>query len=258
MPEGSQGISTLVGLLGWLYHQLPEEMSPIGYDMFTVLPMNAEDQAAYETATTAFHEAVKAQSALPDGEGGVDAASAEMDRRHRSNFRLNIGGMSLFADLMSAFGMLMGRNAEAPPWPDADGLDDNDADAAYDLREERLKDMAVRYGSRTGTDALKDEKPSTETVSKAVSDYADRELFKLLWVPQPVTGIYVDKFSSNDGWVVTPVEIRAALETYRKCPGETVARGLGRAGLSEYRVQRWYEWIDFLEYAGEHGGFTVY
>lgn len=101
------------------------------------------------------------------------------------------------------------------------------------------------------------------------------------WHPKNVAGIAVHKFGSNDGWIVTPEEIRAALAIYEQKlvePGhaggeETIDRGgaelvgdkvlemLGVAApslISDVDPGVWGRWIEWLEKAAERGGFEVW
>jgi hypothetical protein len=71
--------------------------------------------------------------------------------------------------------------------------------------------------------------------------------------PQPVLGIPRHKFSSNDGWLVTPAQIAAALDIYRSRTAEEVA-----AVMEPKDRDIWGKWIDFLDYAKDRGGFRVW
>jgi hypothetical protein len=59
-------------------------------------------------------------------------------------------------------------------------------------------------------------------------------------------GIPVHKLGSNDDWLVTPDEIASALERYA-LSGEKLPGGLSW----------WPDWIKYLRYAQDHGGFRV-
>lgn len=64
-------------------------------------------------------------------------------------------------------------------------------------------------------------------------------------------GLPLFKFGSNDGWLVTPEEIQAALANYQKPP---------TAWFEGHKIEEdyWDEWIQFLQRAVERGGFRVY
>jgi hypothetical protein len=88
-------------------------------------------------------------------------------------------------------------------------------------------------------------------------------------------GIPSYKMSSNDRWVVTPREIRAALRRAAEYPSaewptpEDVSEvlALGLAGLefdvpdepeTQLRLDVWREWLAFLASAANRGGFTAW
>ena len=67
--------------------------------------------------------------------------------------------------------------------------------------------------------------------------------------------IPIMKLSSNDGWVVHPAEIRAALAT------NDVLRPITQEELGDpdwWDLERWERWLTFLRGAAEHGGFEVW
>ncbi|MEV7177433.1 hypothetical protein [Kitasatospora sp. NPDC093679] len=71
------------------------------------------------------------------------------------------------------------------------------------------------------------------------------------WHAEPPTGIPDHKIGgTNDGWIVTPAEIRAALAALAAQPEEAKA-----GTFAEH--PRWDEWIDYLTRAAAHGGFRV-
>ena len=92
---------------------------------------------------------------------------------------------------------------------------------------------------------LREEFPTDEDYKRACDahrDAADGD--------QP--GIPVHKLSSNDGWLVTPIECMGALKVWDSL-GEKDLPTLGREP-----VVWWPEWLEFLEEAAEHGGFRVW
>jgi hypothetical protein len=256
-------------------------MITIGYDMSAVLPMNETAQKNYDQASETLTTARAALDALPEDERGeldqdrmvaedltfrdhrawtdrserymaaadaLEAARTAADRADLNYFRLNIFGMSRYMHAMAILGMVQEGGKSPYEWPESDGIgDDADWDAIYDLQSERLKDLAQG-----------DPAPSEgAVVSKVISDYVDAVLAKLLWVPQPVTGIYGNKFSSNDGWAVTPQEIRTALATYHTKTEQQVTAALNAAGINNSDGY-WDAWIGFLTHCETHGGFTVH
>jgi hypothetical protein len=79
---------------------------------------------------------------------------------------------------------------------------------------------------------------------------AEAEMLRTRTAERP-TGIPSFKFGSNDGWLVTPEEITAALERYEKPPA-------GWFEGHDIEEDYWDEWIEFLRKAIERGGFRVY
>lgn len=71
---------------------------------------------------------------------------------------------------------------------------------------------------------------------------------KLAWHGPEVPGIPLDKFCSNDGWHVTKVECRSALDIYWK------AREAGTPHPDAFRD----DFIPFLTHAAEADGFEVF
>jgi hypothetical protein len=72
----------------------------------------------------------------------------------------------------------------------------------------------------------------------------------------PCDALRGEKFCSNDGWLVTPEEIKAALATY-----DALDRGAAETQVSLYvqDVRYWREWIGFLRNAAEKAeGFRVW
>jgi hypothetical protein len=255
----------------------------VGYDFRTVQPMTAVETAAYNETSKTFFAAVKVRDSLPKEESGqfdvkraqeekgldweahelypgrtqryIEAQDAVNDAYEaliaadRTTFRLNIGGMGRYHTAMGLLGMLQTRSIDQTPpeWPESDTIGDDDWEAVYAEIDNRLIALS---GGQQATD-------TTLPVRKTISDYADAMIRKLTWTPTPVTGIYSECFSSNDGWVVSPAQIDAALTTYRTHTGETVKAALEKAGISEQGRDYWLKWLGFLQYAMNQGGFRV-
>ena len=155
-----------------------------------------------------------------DAQGGRDG----------SYFRLNIWGMGRFREFMDQLGMVA-TDYTVPPWPEKpDSIDWEDV-------------SAVRYPDDYEGD--QPVKPDAVTFAKAIETH-------LAWHPDPTFGIALHKFGSNDGWLVTPEEIAATLESYRTHSGDEVKVIVGADG-----IDRWVEWITYLERAQLRGGFRV-
>lgn len=72
----------------------------------------------------------------------------------------------------------------------------------------------------------------------------------------PVTGIRLDKFCSNDGWLVVPEEIRVALATHDALDGKVRDRVVQRHGIDP---ALWTAWLTFLRDSAEKAeGFRVW
>ncbi|MFD1656964.1 hypothetical protein ACFSL4_01620 [Streptomyces caeni] len=156
----------------------------------------------------------------PEGEAAPDGDT--------SYFRLNIWGMSRYREIMHQLGMVA-VDYQQPNFPELpDGIDWEDV-------------SAVRY-----PEGQQPVKPEAVTFAKTIDEH-------LAWHPDPPFGIALHKFGSNDGWLVTPQEIAAALEAYRTHSGDEVKVIVGAEGL-DY----WLKWIAYLERAQHRGGFRVH
>lgn len=146
-------------------------------------------------------------------------------------FCLNIWRMGRYLDHMSHLGMLV-TGYSRPSWPEKpDSVEWDDV-------------SAVRYPD--DHDGQQPVKPEAVTFAKTIETH-------LAWHPDELSGIAVHKFGSNDGWLVTPEEITGALESYRTHSGDKV-----KAMVSTEGLDRWLQWIGFLESAHRHGGFRVH
>ena len=71
------------------------------------------------------------------------------------------------------------------------------------------------------------------------------------------------KFCSNDGWLVTPEEIRRSLAIYDRSNAPTPRYAFDAYGHLlgneiHPELEWWDEWIDYLRAAAAHGGIRVY
>ncbi|MCX3059581.1 hypothetical protein [Streptomyces beihaiensis] len=148
-----------------------------------------------------------------------------------SYFRLNIWGMSQYREIMHQLGMVT-MDYQKPNFPEKpDSIDWEDV-------------SAIRYPE--DYESQQPVKPEAVTFAKTIDEH-------LAWHPNPPFGIALHKFASNDGWLVTPEEIAAALETYRTHSGDEVEVIVGAD-----RLDYWLEWIAYLERARQRGGFRVH
>lgn len=154
----------------------------------------------------------------------------------KSSFRLTGSAMQVCCELMKQRGML-DEDLRPGAWPDA---------AAFDVSDEMREEL----------DEVEDEEleellqgtPKLRAYHQAVERYfaAGRS---------PPTGIPAHELSSNDGWLVTPDECRAALGAHAafvSANGDVASIHLGQ------EVTWWPRWLAFLEGAASHGGFRVW
>lgn len=208
----------------------------MGYDMHTVQPADDAEREAVQAAQ-AHVRSLPSPFRMPEGEErdaaqkAWDEAWAAYDRAQKSYFRLNIWGMSRCCDLMAHAGMLTGDQAPRFPTPDEYGLQEwPDDPADYDGEERKAAEEKLTDAGRSFIDAC-----------QAVTDFES----------EPVAGIPIGKFSSNDGWLVTPRQCEAALAQWAAAP---VATRVQIEGEAEW----WPNWIAFLQHAKDRGGFRVH
>lgn len=212
----------------------------MGYDMTIENPTEAED-VGLEVATALFYSAVKERDALdaPHDDPAwialqerVTAASKAMGQTNTSYFRLNIWGMGRYREAMHTLGMLVLDN-DHPSFPDLpDGVTWEDVEI-------------VEYPDQHEGEIPKPEAVAHHKANEAV----------LAWHMEPALGIEIHKFGSNDDWLVTPAEIRAALAAYRRADLPQIETALASAGIKD--ASDWGRWIDYLTRAEQQGGFRV-
>jgi hypothetical protein len=203
----------------------------MGYDMYIV----AED-AAEERAYKAADAMVKIACEKRDGhERGSaesravqDAIDAMADARYRmpsKYFRLNVWGMSRCGEAMYGLGML-DTATESLKWPER---------ADFGVDDETWENW--------------DWQQPAEDAPEPLRRFYQTQQAALSHRPEKPTGICDFKFSSNDGWIVTPEELGAALATYDERTG-------GGAAAPDF--EWWADWIDYLRRARARGGFSVH
>lgn len=186
----------------------------MGYDMYWQ-KKDPEDVAAYEAAYGVFQAACRARDLHGRGSAEAELAQKKVDetydalgRAERYYFRLNIWGMERCRQLMSEAGMLCTpERPTSEDWQSIPDYDEDDSDGGAAYREANDKLCREHRGE--------------------------------------CPGIPIHKFGSNDGWWVTPAEIRAAL-----------ANAEGYAAPVE--VEWWGDWIEYLKGAIDHDGFRVH
>ncbi len=211
----------------------------MGYDMETVNGPDEAEQAAVREARARIDklsEKRNERGKFPLEETRLKYLKAwdDLYEARRSYFRLNDWGMGECRDLMFSFGML--TEEPAPHWPEPKwfGLTDDDQltddPEWYDDPEER----AAVEAKQTEADR------AFRAAQRAVTEYDAGGI-----------GIPAHKFYGNDGWLVTPRQITAALTAYEKAPQADKK-------AAEAAHEWWPRWIAYLEFAKDQGGFRVY
>lgn len=227
-------------------------MIQTGYDM--TIRGNVNDEAALVTLRAEFETAIAHRNSFPkEAQGtfteGVDdkfgaifgatyanadpeyanaqaevmRISDEIDRANVSYFRLNIWGMARYRDTMEAVGMGYWPE-DYPDWPkpEAFGITGADLDIHRGHVEGELTDIQVK--------GCEDFEREIEYVRSAH--------------PGETPGIPLVKFTSNDGWHVTAVECRSALQRfgeflvagYQTLPWEQALAAYRKADDTERRI----------------------
>lgn len=163
----------------------------------------------------------------------VEAASEGLSKADLNYFRLNIWGMSTCREIMQRLGMVF--EAERPrsvDWPKWDW--DTSDHEPYDCEIERCEISSAVDG-----------------IVLACWQYRDLEDKVQRWTPLEGEGMLLEKFCSNDGWIVLPSEIKEALTIWSKHSEET-----RKAVIEE--TPWWPDWLAFLARASQGDGFRVH
>lgn len=219
--------------------RMQENDPTLSYEMSRLLAQEVPPSKEYVAAYQAWMDAIH-----------------ELDKAHASYFRLNIWGMGRARQIMWDLEML--KDGDQDPWPDApEGLDAEKVEALVELFDD--EDVPVRqedlqkhlagaseywteaYGELTFTDG---ELEAFATYRKAANNVRAAN-------DDSVPGITLYKLGSNDGWLVTPEECSSAVEIWNSTDQATRDAVLAKAVFFQ-------DWVDFLECASQHGGFTVY
>lgn len=202
----------------------------MGYDMRWIEGMSPDQQAHYDAARATFYSACERRDLLERGASGWNAAQENVDVRYEemmdadvAYFRLNIWGMGVARKELTEVGFFVdGRQPPAPAMPD--GMTWDDCSCSHD-----------------------DEPFSATCPLRGLHEALVEWTMASLGLDVP--GIPAWKFSSNDGWIVTPTEIRTAVAHLDE------TRPSWRSEIDSEYVQRFVDWIIG---AADHGGFTVY
>lgn len=209
----------------------------MGYDM-TMVQRDESLDAEHAAARAAWGAAVNEREGLlygtPEREAAqlaVTAAHLEMEKADLNYFRLNIWGMSHARDDMDALGMLATEYSQ-PPWPLPTGFGiTQDEWWNYDHDLPTADDRFLKM--QAAVDAM------------------------LAWSPPDEPGIPIHKLGSNDGWIVTPLDLSGALARYDLAPAG-LREELRNSWIDENGGCYWDEWIAFLGRAKALAGFRVY
>lgn len=200
----------------------------IGYDM-TVVNKDPEEDGLFLAVEFDFREKVRTRYDRPRQatewlalQEAIESSLWELEKAEASAFCLSVWEMSLARTLMDDLGMLdMTVTTPGNLSPERYGVTAEMQEIDFDEFPEPLMPVELRAYRAVRTKAL----------DGAVE------------APQ---GIPFYKLGSNDGWLVTPEEIRAALAA---CPD---------AAGKYPEIEWWKPWVEYLAYAAEHGGFRVW
>lgn len=203
----------------------------MGYDMYIAVKDDTEE-AVVTAARTLVDAACKQRDTYERGTEGartaqeiVDALLGPLYALPSDYFRLNIWGMGATREAMYGLGMLDAATLQLQ-WPEREDFDVDDA--AWNAWD----------GDEPGQDA-----------PEGLHRYYQAHEKALAHRPEKPTGICAFKFGSNDGWLVTPDELAAALAAY-----DEAAAG----GASVPESEWWADWIGYLRRAQARGGFRVH
>lgn len=228
----------------------------MGYDMSTVEPMTAEDQAEFDEAKAKFEAAVKIRDAYERGseeaheaQEAVTEAYELMSETDKNYFRYNIWGMGRCRSVMADLGMM--KHPAAGSWPEMPSELEGQAGALYDYTDDGV-DQLDTPTCRAALPWLTDElvalwRTYRADIEKYLSEH-DRD----------TPGIAENKFSSNDGWHVTPGECVGAVGMFKRASDGKKRAAYDAAELNADGVQYFEQWVKWLEYCSTRGGFKVY
>ncbi|QVJ00406.1 hypothetical protein KGD82_16735 [Nocardiopsis eucommiae] len=167
---------------------------------------------------------------------GYDMTWENASQHEDPYFRLNIFGMARYSESMHRLGMLY--PAEPGSFPQAH-------------EHGTTWEHVWTVGDEAAPDPDADTPKLTEEQAEAARDFATRLETHLSQHPGDTPGIPSFKFSTNDGWLVTPEECKAAAQAARAATPTQLDANVGPE--REY----WGRWVEYLEKAAEHGGFRV-
>jgi hypothetical protein len=168
-------------------------------------------------------------------------------------FRFNVFGMQSMRQIMQRAELLDDDvDVDWPEFPPA-GWDDERAWTLVEAIEaERAEDTDHPDG------ALEIEPPPTLPERVAVTNYlAARDVVRAVRSPDPAL-VPAVKFSSNDGWLVTPEECLLIAHGLRRALDESGPALWEGEDITDHEARRWIEqWIAYNLLAADNGGYRV-
>lgn len=234
----------------------------MGYDMYLIGALTTEEQAVRDAARVAFSDAVKRRDSHPkrseEAEAeqvAVERAYGEMIKVDKSYYRFNIWGMAKARAVMWELGMLK-PGLSSDDWPQSpEGLPEEIEDLLSDEADEgmdRLDDPTFRAQNPSVTN---EHVRLYRTRHEAIERHLVRH-------DGDTPGIGENKFSSNDGWVVTPFECHGAVAKWDAATPEQRAAALLPHVTDEWlpsEVEAWFtDWVNWLRFAQTREGFRVH
>ena len=167
-----------------------------------------------------------------------------VQRGHDDYFRLNIWGMGTYTQVMFDLGMVYISKSPGG-WPEWNRYPDN---------QEKQGQFEAAHAHVKGGEDLAEDVPAD--VMATTREYVAQSDEILRHHADGSDVIPSHKFDTNDGWIVTPAEILAALAAYDARPDrdEHVLARLGGADRKAY----WDTWIAYLRRAVDRDGFEVW
>lgn len=172
-------------------------------------------------------------------------------------FRLNIWGMGAMRDIMES--LQIGYWAPIPDFPDAKehGIDWED-EGVYESEayEKYQRDVLEPYLSAHPIP------PDQDLAMAALPGGEDQPSGPVTRLPvKELLGIPLHKFTSNDGWIVTPEECKEAWRIYQSIPETRIQKIMAARvenGETPEELAKWLdEWMLWVRAAADYGGFEV-
>lgn len=186
----------------------------MGYDMYFADPPSEEEELTMNAARVAFEAACKARDQFEFGTPEAEAEQMKVDETYHAMYAAQPWYFRLNVWGMGTMREVMDEAGMLcyPPTVDWDSIT-ADPETEQDEYERQAEALRASHNGEC-------------------------------------PGIPWWKLSSNDGWLVSPAEIRAALAKLRRTKPGTV--------LDEDTWRLFTEWCDWMRAACEHGGFRVW